>query len=96
MNRFLPVLLLVVPLLVPIPSLAHEGDDHQHPDAPQPPQRVSQPAASPSTSGLYRWADDRGQVHYSQGLNSVPEQFRSRAVPLGQATPSSAPSSGTK
>ena len=88
MNRFLSVLLLVVPLLVPIPSLAHEGHG-EHPDLPQPPQRVSQPAASPSSSGVYRWADDSGQVHYSQGLDSVPEQFRSRAVPLGQSTPSS-------
>ncbi len=88
MNRFLSVLLLVVPLLVPIPSLAHEGHD-EHPDLPPPPQRVSQPAASASSSGLYRWADDSGQVHYSQGLDSVPEQFRSRAVPLGQPTQSS-------
>ena len=90
MNRFLSVLLTVVALLVPIPSLAHEGHD-DHPDLPPPPQRVSQPAASPSAGGLYRWVDDTGQVHYSQGLNSVPEQFRSRAVPLGQPTPSSPP-----
>lgn len=87
MNRFLSVLLLAVLLLVPIPSLAHEGHG-DHPDARQP-ERVSQPTAPPSTNGLYRWADDTGQVHYSQGLNSVPEQFRSRAVPLGQSTPSS-------
>lgn len=95
MNRFLPVLLMVVTLLAPMSSLAHEGHS-DHPDMPPPPERVSQPTASPSTSGLYRWADDSGRVHYSQGLNSVPEQFRSRAVPLGQATPSSAQSSGTK
>ena len=85
MNRFLSVLLLVVPLLVPIPSLAHEGHD-EHPDSPPPPQRVSQPTAPPSTSGLYRWTDDRGRVNYSQGLQSVPERFRATAVPLGQAT----------
>lgn len=102
MNHFLSVLLMVVALLAPLPSLAHEGHD-EHPDSP-PPQRASQPAASPSTSGLYRWMDDSGRVHYSQGLDSVPEQFRSRAVPLGQATPSSpeprkpeaSPSTGTK
>ncbi len=87
MNRFLSVLLMVIPLLVPIPSLAHEGHD-EHPDSPRP-QQVSQPTAAPSANGLYRWADDSGQVHYSQGLQSVPEQFRSRAVPLGQPTPSS-------
>ena len=95
MNRFLSVLLTVVALLVPIPSLAHEGHD-DHPDLPPPPQRVSQPAASPSAGGLYRWKDDRGMVHYSQGLQSIPEPFRATAVPLGQATPSSPPSSATK
>ncbi len=89
MNRFLSVPLMVVTLLAPMPSLAHEGHE-EHPDARQP-ERVSQPTAPPSTNGLYRWADDTGQVHYSQGLNSVPEQFRSRAVPLGQPTPSSPP-----
>ncbi len=89
MNRFLSVLLLAVLLLVPIPSLAHEGHG-EHPDARQP-ERASQPTAPTSTNGLYRWVDDTGQVHYSQGLNSVPEQFRSRAVPLGQPTPSSPP-----
>jgi hypothetical protein len=35
---------------------------------------------------MYRWKDDRGMVHYSQGLQSVPEPFRATAVPLGQAT----------
>ena len=95
MNRFLSVLLLVGPLLVPIPSLAHEGHE-PHPDSPQPPQRVSQPTASPSTSGLYRWMDDGGRVHYSQGLDSVPEPFRAKAVPLGQATPASSEPGKTK
>ena len=95
MNRFLSVLLLVAPLLVPIPSLAHEGHD-EHPDAPQPPQRASQPTASSSASGLYRWTDGSGRVHYSQGLDSVPEQFRSSAVPLGQASPASGQPAKTK
>ena len=94
MNRFLSVLLLVVPLLVPIPSLAHEGHD-EHPDS-RPPQPVSQPTASPSTSGLYRWMDDSGRVHYSQGLNSVPEPFRAKAVPLGQPSPASSEPGKTK
>ena len=95
MTRFLSVLLLVVPLLVPIPSLAHEGHG-DHPDLPRPPQPVGQPTASPSTSGLYRWMDDSGWVHYSQGLNSVPEPFRAKAVPLGQATPASSEPGKTK
>lgn len=31
---------------------------------------------------MYRWVDDRGTVHYSEGLDSVPERYRSRAQPL--------------
>ena len=30
----------------------------------------------------YRWTDERGQAHYSDGLGSVPERFRSTAQPL--------------
>ena len=76
-------------LLAPVPVPAHsEGPPHQE---------QSQAAANPADSqtGMVKWMDDSGQVHYSQGLDSVPEQFRSRAVPLGQAT-SSSPSAGTK
>ncbi len=28
---------------------------------------------------MYRWTDDQGAAHYSQGLDSVPERHRSRA-----------------
>ena len=86
------VLIALLTLLpAPMPALAHQGGlpAHPHEDESQPATQVSQPAASPSSGGLHRWADDSGQVHYSQGLNSVPEQFRSRAVPLDQPTPSS-------
>lgn len=31
---------------------------------------------------IYRWTDDRGQVNYSQGLDSVPERHRAGATPL--------------
>lgn len=31
---------------------------------------------------MYRWVDERGAVHYSQGLDSVPERYRSQAQPL--------------
>ena len=69
---------LMVLLLTPAPVWPHdEGAPHKEP-------AQSQPAAS--QAGMYRWTDDRGRVHYSQGLDSVPDQFRSRAVPLGQAT----------
>lgn len=73
----LAVLLTVLPAASPV--FAHsEGPKHGH---------DSQAAAQkPSDAGMYRWKDDRGMVHYSQGLQSVPEQFRATAVPLGQAT----------
>lgn len=71
-------------LLAPVPVPAHsEGPAHGH-------QEQAQSAAKPeSQAGMVKWMDDSGQVHYSQGLDSVPEQFRSRAVPLGRPTPSS-------
>lgn len=37
---------------------------------------------------MYRWTDDKGQVHYSEGLGSVPERYRSAAQPFSyQSTP---------
>jgi predicted aspartyl protease len=38
----------------------------------------------PSTSWaqMYRWTDEQGGTHYSQGIYTVPERFRSRAQPL--------------
>ena len=79
-------------LLAPVPVLAHsEGATHGH-------QEQSQSAAKPSESrtGMVKWMDDSGRVHYSQGLDSVPEQFRASAVPLGQPTPASSESGKTK
>lgn len=41
----------------------------------------------------YRWTDDRGNVHYSQGLYSVPEPFRANARTVGgEAGPAAATS----
>src|SRR2546430_11157587 len=34
---------------------------------------------SPAWAQMYRWTDDQGAAHYSQGLDSVPERHRSRA-----------------
>ena len=34
---------------------------------------------SPAWAQMYRWTDDQGAAHYSQGLDSVPERYRSRA-----------------
>ena len=35
-------------------------------------------AARPSLSEalIYRWVDDKGVRHYSEGIDTVPEQFR--------------------
>ena len=42
---------------------------------------------------MYRWTDEQGQVHYSEGLGSVPERSRSTAQPLSyQPPPSPEPS----
>jgi hypothetical protein len=32
---------------------------------------------------IFKYTDDRGNNHYVEGLDSVPEQYRARAVPLG-------------
>lgn len=53
--------------------------------------------AAPAAAQIYRWTDDRGQPHYSEGLDSVPERHRATAVPLGfrsRAAPPSTPSRG--
>jgi predicted aspartyl protease len=39
------------------------------------------PTASPAE--IYRWTDERGVTHYSEGFESVPEQYRARAAPTG-------------
>ena len=39
---------------------------------------------------IYRWTDERGDVRYSQGINSIPPQFRGGAVmmaPPSQSAP---------
>lgn len=46
---------------------------------------------------MYRWTDERGQAHYGQGLDSVPERYRGNArllnLPAVPSTPS--PGAGT-
>ena len=39
------------------------------------------PTVSPAE--IYRWTDERGVTHYSEGFESVPEQYRARAAPTG-------------
>ncbi len=31
---------------------------------------------------IYRWVDEHGTVHYTEGLDGVPERYRSQAQPL--------------
>jgi len=48
-----------------------------------------------ATAQVYRWADDQGRVNYSQGLDSVPERFRSGAQFVTSPTAPPAPASLT-
>jgi predicted aspartyl protease len=32
---------------------------------------------------FYRWVDERGAAHYAEGIDNVPQRYRSIAVPLG-------------
>jgi predicted aspartyl protease len=41
---------------------------------------------------LYRWTDEKGETHFGQGVESVPERYRSRATAVGQVDPPPAPS----
>jgi hypothetical protein len=46
-------------------------------------------AVTPAAAQIYRWTDERGEVRFSQGIHSVPPQFRGGAVIVG--SPSQAP-----
>ena len=48
--------------------------------------------ASAAHAQLYRWTDDKGETHFGQGVESVPERYRSRARTLGTVDPPPAPS----
>jgi predicted aspartyl protease len=38
---------------------------------------------TPAAADIVKYTDDRGTTHYVEGLESVPQQYRARAVPLG-------------
>lgn len=42
-------------------------------------------AVGPSTAlaQFYRWLDENGNAHYAEGIDTVPQRYRSVAVPLG-------------
>jgi type IV secretory pathway VirB10-like protein len=39
-------------------------------------------APSVALAQAYRWVDEQGKVHYSEGLDSVPAQYRATARPI--------------
>ena len=45
---------------------------------------------------IYRWTDAEGEIHYSQGLDSVPARFRSSATIIGYDSPSPASTGPSK
>ena len=52
-------------------------------------------APPPAQAQLYRWVNEQGEVHFTQGLENIPERFRAGARLLGypEAAPA-APSPG--
>jgi predicted aspartyl protease len=51
---------------------------------------------APAEAQFYRWVDERGNAHYAEGIDSVPQRYRAGAVPLGfrNSPPPSAPTPG--
>ena len=37
----------------------------------------------PADAQIYRWVDENGVPHFADGIDSVPDRYRSKAVPLG-------------
>jgi hypothetical protein len=48
-------------------------------------------AITPASAQIYRWTDERGEVRFSQGIHSVPPQFRGGAVMMSGPSQPSAP-----
>ena len=42
--------------------------------------------AAPALADIYYWIDDQGTQHYTTRLESVPEPYRSKAIPLSLPT----------
>jgi predicted aspartyl protease len=45
----------------------------------------------PARAQIYRWVDERGTAHYVDGLDNVPQRYRSRATSLGMRNAPAAP-----
>jgi predicted aspartyl protease len=62
-------------------------------------------SAAPAAAQMFRWTDEQGVVHFTQGLDSVPERFRAKsqlmafperaAAPLPGPASDDAPGAGT-
>ena len=51
---------------------------------------------TPASAEIVKYTDDSGTNHYVEGIQSVPQQYRARAVPLGLSNDgSAAPPRGT-
>ena len=46
---------------------------------------------SAALAQFYRWVDEQGNAHYAEGVDNVPQRYRSNALPLGYRN-SAAPS----
>jgi hypothetical protein len=44
---------------------------------------------------IYRWTDEQGKTHYSDGIESVPSRYRGTAVPIGFNSPAAPASQST-
>jgi hypothetical protein len=46
----------------------------------------TQPPGTPRTSGLqrYLYSDGKGELHFTDSLDEVPDEYRGQAQPLGQ------------
>lgn len=46
----------------------------------------TQPASAPPTGGLqrYLYSDGKGELHFTDSLDEVPDEYRGQAQPLGQ------------
>lgn len=53
-------------------------------------------ALGPAEAQIYRWTDERGTSHYVDGLDNVPERYRSQAAPLGLRNKPAPPASKTE
>ncbi len=46
---------------------------------------------SPALAQIYRWTDEQGTAHFTEGLSNVPDRYRSQAVPVSPRMTPSAP-----